>query len=154
MSILKSEVYFNKPKIFSADIISCACFIVFENNVLLLKKAPGEWSENLWGIPCGKMEKNEDIYVAMIREIYEEIGFKTFKDFLKYLGKTFIIQYDGVHNQMHVFYHILKKACLVTLSNEHSSYSWISKEEINKFQLIPGQKDILDYFSKIKNSSF
>ena len=70
---LEPGVYHKKPDIFVSDIESCACIIKCKNKILFLQKAPGKWSENLWGIPCGTKKANEDIFSTMSRELYEEI---------------------------------------------------------------------------------
>jgi len=84
-------------------------FIKYEDKILFLKKGKGKWSENLWGVPCGTIEFNEEIYSAMQRELKEEIGIILQKDQLNYLGKLFIIQNDLINNIHHVFYHKILK---------------------------------------------
>ena len=74
----------------------------FSKKILFLKKSPGKWSENLWGIPCGRIKINEDIYSTMARELKEEIGYETQISSLQYLEKLFIVQNDGIHNIHHV----------------------------------------------------
>ncbi len=50
-TFLSPGIYHNKPSAFASDIESCACFIRLNDKFLFLQKAPGKWSENLWGIP-------------------------------------------------------------------------------------------------------
>lgn len=139
-------VYPKAPKHFNAHLSSVACFINFENEILFLQKAPTHWCENHWGIPCGRVELNEDIFLAMIRELKEEIGFQFQKDQLKYLGKLFIIQNDSKHNIHHVFYHKIVNKIDVILSDEHSNYKWLKKDEIFSVKLIPNQYNVLTTF--------
>ena len=143
----KSGIYLKTPKYFNANITSVACVIKFINKILFLQKAPDSWSKNLWGIPCGIIEANEDLSSAIIRELKEEIRVQFQKDQLKYLGRLFIIQNDGIHNIHYVFYHKIIKKIDVVLSNEHSDYNWISKDEISSFDLIPNQNKVLSIFN-------
>lgn len=54
--------------------------VYFGNAILLLKKFNGDWV-----LPKGKVEEDEDIVEASVREVYEEGGVKA--DVIKYLGK-------------------------------------------------------------------
>lgn len=142
----KLGVFINKPTYFETDISSAACFIKFEDKVLFLKKQKGKWSENLWGVPCGTIELNEEIGAAMQRELKEETGIELQRDKLTYLGKLFIIQNDFVHNIHQVFYYKITKNIDVCLSSEHSDYKWLDKNEISSFTLIPNQDKVLSIF--------
>ncbi len=142
----KLGVFINKPTYFEPDIASAACFIKFEDKILFLKKQKGKWSENLWGVPCGTIELNEEICEAMQRELKEETGIELQRDKLKYLGKLFIVQNDFVNNIHHVFYYKTTKNLDVCLSDEHSDYKWLDKNEISSFSLIPNQDKVLSKF--------
>ena len=150
-TFLKPGVYSSKPKEFSADIISCACVVKFNEKILFLKKSPGKWSENLWGIPCGKADVNENINSTMARELKEEIGYETPSLGLQYLGKLFVVQNEGIRNLHHVFYYETKKIISVALSKEHVNYKWISKKEIFSVNLIPYQHEVLVKFKIFDN---
>jgi len=60
--------------------ISAGGVVYFGNAILLLKKFNGDWV-----LPKGKVEEDEDIVEASVREVYEEGGVKA--DVIKYLGK-------------------------------------------------------------------
>ena len=139
--------YIKPPKYFKANLTSVACFIKLNNKILFLKKAPKKWSENLLGIPCGTVKQGEDIFLAMIREIQEEIGLKIGKERLNLLGKLFIIQNDLVHNIHHVFYHQPQNDLEIVLSDEHIAYKWLTKDELCDYDLIPNQDRVLSLFN-------
>jgi 8-oxo-dGTP pyrophosphatase MutT (NUDIX family) len=146
MKNLLPGVYESKPKEFVEDIISTASIIKFNKKILFLKKAINQWSENLWGIPCGRLEAFEDIYLAMLREIKEEIGYDLHRSTLKYLGKLFIVQNDLRKNIHNVFYFELKELISIELSAEHSDYRWLDEKDISGFDLIPNQLKVLEFF--------
>lgn len=60
--------------------VSAGGVVYFGNAVLLLKKFNGDWV-----LPKGKVENNERIIDASIREVHEEGGVKA--DAIKYIGK-------------------------------------------------------------------
>ncbi|NGX51955.1 MAG: CTP pyrophosphohydrolase [Candidatus Anoxychlamydiales bacterium] len=142
----KPGTYIELPKYFEANINSVACIIKSNDKILFLKKALKKWSENLWGIPCGTVEQNEDMILAMIRELQEEIGLDIKKDRLNLLGKLFIIQNDLVHNIHHVFYHQIKRDIDILLSDEHTAYKWLTQDELLNYNLIPNQDRVLSLF--------
>lgn len=57
--------------------------LIKDNKILLIKRIRG-YFVGLWALPGGKIEKNEHIQDAAIREILEESGIKT--EFKNYLG--------------------------------------------------------------------
>ncbi|WIF95240.1 NUDIX hydrolase [Caminicella sporogenes] len=60
--------------------ISAGGVVYFGNAILLLRKFNGDWV-----LPKGKIEEDEDIVEASVREVFEEGGVKA--DVIKYLGK-------------------------------------------------------------------
>ncbi len=135
-------VYLNPPLTFSPQIISCGCFVQFKKTFLFLQKAKGQWSEFLWGMPCGKMEKNENIFAAMQREMFEETTINLMQTDFHFVKKLYIIQKEGRHNLHHVFYYNCKEKPSVGLSDEHIHYQWLTQEELINEDLIPFQYEV------------
>lgn len=61
--------------------ISSGGVVIFGNTILLLKKFNGDWV-----LPKGRIEKNETVKDAALREVLEESGVKA--EILKYIGKA------------------------------------------------------------------
>ncbi len=59
--------------------ISAGGVVVFGNAILLLRKYNGDWV-----LPKGRVEENENIHHAAMREVHEESGVKA--ELIKYLG--------------------------------------------------------------------
>lgn len=59
--------------------VSAGGVVVFGNAILLLKKYNGDWV-----LPKGRVEKNEGLQHAAIREVQEESGVKA--ELVKYIG--------------------------------------------------------------------
>jgi 8-oxo-dGTP pyrophosphatase MutT (NUDIX family) len=140
-------VYIQTPKFFHPNITSVACFIKLSEKILFLKKAPKRWSENLWGIPCGTVESNENITIGLARELQEEIGFELNKNKVNHLGKLFIIQNDFIHNVHHVFFIKIESNIQIILSDEHCDYKWLRKHELLDYDLIPNQHQVISLFN-------
>lgn len=69
--------------------VSSGGVVVFGNSILLLRKYNGDWV-----LPKGKVEINERLSQAALREVYEEGSVKG--EIVKYLGK---IHYTFRHNR-------------------------------------------------------
>ncbi len=57
--------------------------VIKDNKLLMIKRIKGDYV-GLWGLPGGKIEKDEHFADAAMREIMEESGIET--EFGKYLG--------------------------------------------------------------------
>ena len=69
--------------------ISAGGVVVFGNTILLLKKFNGDWV-----LPKGKVEENENLQEAALREVFEEGSVKG--EIIKYLGE---INYNYRNNR-------------------------------------------------------
>ena len=50
------------------------CFILRDNEVLLLKKSKGLFGQGKWNAPGGKILPNEEPQTCAVREVFEETG--------------------------------------------------------------------------------
>ncbi|MDF2676713.1 MAG: hydrolase [Bacillota bacterium] len=64
------------------DEVSAGGIVFFKNNILMLRKFNGDWV-----LPKGRVEQDETIKDAAIREVYEESKAKV--NVIKYLGKIY-----------------------------------------------------------------
>lgn len=73
-----------------------------------------------WGVPGGKVEKNETLFEGLERECFEEIGYFP-KD-----AKLIPIQ-KFVNNNFtyHTFFCAVDEEFVPDLNNEHVGYAWI-----------------------------
>lgn len=107
---------------------------MYKDKFLLLKTNKDIDSKNLgkWEIPGGKIEKDEDYKVAMLRELKEETGLdcKLVKDL-----PWFIMDTGEVVSEAHV-YLLEANTDKVILSKEHSDYAWLTPEELPNYDLV------------------
>ena len=98
------------------------------------EKNPGNW-----GIPGGKIEKNETLLSGIERECLEEVGFFPLEAKLvpiqKFVNHTFTY---------HTFFCVLREEFMPRLNEEHSGYCWIDPEHYPK-PLHPGLFNTINF---------
>lgn len=106
-----------------------------ENKILILKNR----QKGFWDLPGGRVQKDESIIDALLREVDEETGLKEFqsiKSLLMFLSniKIPLEEYfknpntDDIHAGLIFYYHhcILTLNQPIRLSSEHLEYQWVS----------------------------
>ena len=68
------------------------CFIIHNNQVLLLKKNPGLFGAGKWNAPGGKLQPKETAEHCAKREVYEETGLEAQK--LRKIGTLVFFKYN------------------------------------------------------------
>ena len=83
--------------------VSSGGIVIFGNAILLLKKYNGDWV-----LPKGRVEKNETLPQAALREVKEETGVKA--DIIGYIDKISYkyrsIKYDEIVSKVVHWYHM------------------------------------------------
>jgi 8-oxo-dGTP diphosphatase len=111
--------------------------IIDNSKVLIIQRAANEETyPNLWEVPSGKKEPMEKIEDTVLREVFEETGLivtviKVANVFNFRVEKT-----DETRDvtQINFLVKLVKKP-EVKLSTEHQNYSWITKDELEKYNL-------------------
>ena len=111
--------------------------IVNENKVLIVQRASDEEAyPDLWELPSGKKEPLEKVTDAIIREVKEETGLTT--EIIKMVDVfNFSVEKPDETRDVTQINFLLKLIgnSEVKLSNEHQNFAWISKDEINNYNL-------------------
>lgn len=98
------------------------------------EKSPGNW-----GIPGGKIEKDESLFEGIERECLEEVGFfpsdAKLVPIQKFVNNTFTY---------HTFFCVLREEFIPKLNEEHSGYCWIDPEHYPK-PLHPGLFNTINF---------
>jgi mutator protein MutT len=70
-------------KDFNPTVEVAGCYCEFEDKILFLKRASHKHQGDMWGIPGGKLDEGETPRMAVIREVFEEVGIPINEDNLQ-----------------------------------------------------------------------
>jgi 8-oxo-dGTP diphosphatase len=104
-----------------------------ENEILCALRSPEMSMSNLWEFPGGKVEKNENPYSALVREISEELECT--------IETTHEIFNDNIHEYNDIAVNLLSiKAKIVhgtPNAREHSKILWLKRENLPSLKWAP-----------------
>ncbi|MCF8262031.1 MAG: NUDIX pyrophosphatase [Melioribacteraceae bacterium] len=144
------------PKI-KSNIIENHIFRESESDIefLLLKRSHDEIYPNLWQMVSGKIEPSETAVNAAIRELKEETGLCPVKMWVAPSVNSFYLSLDDSINLVPVFASKVDNNNIIILSDEHTEYRWVSKDNAKRMLAWKGQRDsvdiIYDYFQNDKS---
>lgn len=104
-----------------------------QNEILCALRSPEMAIPNMWEFPGGKVEKNEDIYTALEREISEELGctIETIKEVFN----------DNTHEYDTFIINLISIKCRVVqgtpTASEHSKLIWLKRENLDSLKWAP-----------------
>lgn len=121
-----------------------------ELEFLLLKRSEEEIYGGLWQMVTGLIEVGETAYRAAIREIKEETGLTPKKFWVVPNINSFYSPEQDEILIIPVFAALVAEDIDVIISDEHSEYLWVNKEDAIKMLAWPGQhksvETIYSYF--------
>lgn len=133
-------------------------FLQKEDKFLVLQRARKDQQHLLWGIPGGKLEKNEAPLQGLVRELQEELDVKLPPDIFQLLATTMSrTSCDGQYGLY--LYHAFVPANLAVKINleEHYSYQWVTLEQFEALDLLHAQGEayrfVEDQLRKILKTS-
>lgn len=148
--------YFRLPSMHQPDTIApvmisnmyVLCIVVDENGRYLLIKESKKGCENTWSFPAGKIEKNENIIQAALRETREESGIS-----IKPQG---IFCIDHIPEDNWLRFSLLAKPVggkLKTEKNHHSQEAgWFSSDQVYDLKL--REITIKEFITRHKKGEF
>ena len=122
-------IFLTAPTDFKSAFDVSACFVECDGKILLLHRAAHKVEGNKWGMPAGKIEKGEEVTVAMARELLEETGLTASpSDFTPI--KTVFVRYPERDMVFHMFLLRLEILPEVRLNSlEHQAFRWTTPAE-------------------------
>jgi len=142
-------IYKERPKNFNPKFEVVGCFMEYNGEILLLHRQDHKPEGNTWGVPAGKVDDGEKISGTMVREIYEETGFRLPSSQLSYFEKVYIKfpDFDFVY---HIFHTKLVQRQKVAINyKEHKDFRWISPESALNMPLIQDLDDCINFFYEL-----
>ncbi len=122
-----------------------------EMEFLLLKRSENEIYPGLWQMITGSIDGNEQAYQAAIREINEETGLTPVKFWVVPNVNSFYSPTQNDICMVPVFAALVSADNNVNISEEHSEYKWMCKDDAIKLLAWPGQRKsveiIYEYFT-------
>ena len=129
-------LYTEKPADFNPKLIVTSCFLEHDGHILLLHRHPNKPQGNTWGVPAGKVEKDESIVQATVREIFEETGVPIAPTQLSDAILTYV-RWNDFDFEYHVFRTQLdKRPDIIIDPNAHQRYHWATPHEALDLDLI------------------
>ncbi|WMJ79330.1 (deoxy)nucleoside triphosphate pyrophosphohydrolase [Clostridium sp. MB40-C1] len=102
------------------------------NEILCALRSPKMTLPNMWEFPGGKVEKNESLGQAIVREIQEE---------LKCSVEDKEIFYDNTHDYEKFIVNLTTIKCKIKegtpTANEHSKLIWLKRENLKSLNWAP-----------------
>lgn len=144
-------IYEEQPDDFNADIKVVSCLVEFEGKILLLHRHNDKSQGGKWGIPAGKVDREDkDKKFAIIRELKEETGLIVSEDDLVFC-KTFYVVYPDKKYLYHYHNLKLKNPVNIVIENkEHQNYIWVTPQEALNMNLVMDEDYCLKDFYGIK----
>jgi len=113
-------------------------------NVLILQRHANEdIYPNMWELPSGKREPLEPSNDSLLREIKEETGL-----IVKVVQPSSVFEYqiekpDEIRDSTQINFIVKTKSSKVKLSEEHQDYAWISKGDLDKYEMSAETKQVI-----------
>ncbi len=141
MTVEKYEELIEKAKEESIGRFVAGAVIVKDSKILLLKRKKDDFMGGIYELPSGKIEREESLISALIREIKEETGLKISK-ILKFISNFDYISGSGKKTRQFNFL-IETDLSNVKLSDEHEDFVWADKTELSNFNVTDSVKEVL-----------
>jgi len=141
-------IHDKQPNGFIPDMEVVACLVGINNKILLLHRHDNKPEGNKWGLPGGKIDKEDkNKEMAMLRELKEETGLSLKEKELKF-HKTFFVSHLGHNFLYHYFNYSLNEEIDIVLSErEHKAFVWVTPQEALEMSLVLDEDHCLkDYF--------
>lgn len=99
--------------------------------ILLIKRSPGNFPENIWDVVGGRVESLENPFDALLREIKEETGIDDIQ-VIKSINDFYWFKPESLQDMIGMNFWCKTNQLNVQLSNEHSDYKWCKLDEALK----------------------
>ena len=139
------EVFENEPEGFTPQVQVSGCYLEIGNKLLLLQRAFGNVEAGKWGVPAGKLERNETPEEAAKRELFEETGISL--NHFQHINSLYIRKPEIAY-VFHLFKVQLDQLPEVLLSDEHQSYKWATPKELEELPLMAGAQEVLQTYRR------
>jgi 8-oxo-dGTP diphosphatase len=121
-------------------LVSAVALIDQDGRILIAKRPDGKSMAGLWEFPGGKVELGETPEQALVRELSEELGIKTWNSCLAPM--TFASHaYEGFHLLMPLF--VCRKWEGIVIPKEEQELKWVYSSELKNYPMPPADKPLI-----------
>lgn len=111
---------------------------------LLLKRSGKVKYPNFWQMVTGSIEKGENAFETVLREIHEETDLIPEKLWLVPNVNSFYDKKNNELNLIPVFVALVENNKEIKISGEHTEYKWVKKNKAKKLVAWDGQRKSID----------
>ena len=123
-------------------VLASCCILLQKNKILTTKRPVGKPFFNYWEFPGGKLEKGENFYDAIIRELEEELGIKVKSEDLSIIDNVSHSYELNSIVVMAVFY--IRNWTGIVKAKEGQQIQWLTATDLHQVKFLEGSKTILD----------
>ena len=142
-------LFIEKPAGFNLKMEVVSCFLEnMEGKFVLLHRQPQKSQGETWGVPAGRVEKEDSgISQAIIREVREETGIGLEKDEVKFIETVFVRypDYDFVYHIFHAKKPFLSEDIIIN-SQEHQGKTLVTPKQALEMSLIQDLDECIKRF--------
>lgn len=123
---------------FNPNFEAVGCFLEHEDAFVLLERQDHKPQGRTWGLPSGKIEEGETPDEAMLRELWQETGYRVSSDSLLHVRTVYVRFDDGTDFVYHIYRLIVsgERPTVRINSAEHKTHEWVSPAEALDMPLI------------------
>jgi 8-oxo-dGTP diphosphatase len=131
------------------------CYLQYKDTILLLLRHAHKPEGNTWALPGGKVDPGESNIDALIRELFEETGYKATPKQVELLNEHQFQMSNGEWYDYITHRVIIDDPHKVTLEDSaHKDFMWITVSEADKRKdLIPGLHELFRLTGCIKETT-
>ena len=128
--------------------VSVDALLVVNGFVLIVKRSSNMSNPNMWCLPCGFLDWNEDLFTAAIRELYEETGIdvRAFNILnLKDCNRPFALNGTALQFKFELF----ERPDVNLNTEECIDYAWVSTSILKDYDFAFGHNHLIRYILEL-----
>ena len=142
-------VYLTPPTNFKPAIEVAACYVEYQERILLLLRQSHKPQGNTWCLPGGKLDQHDTPLEAVLREVREETQIKLKPSEVTFFKSLYVV-YPEMDFIYHLFHSQLRYKPQVKLSpNEHKKHIWPMPKNAITLPLTPGEDFCMKMFYRL-----
>lgn len=142
-------IYHEKPEGFKPKFEVVGCFLEHDGEILLLHRQDHKPEGGTWCVPAGKVDPDEDLAVAIVREMGEETGHWADPSSVRFF-KSLYVRYPNFDFVYHIFHLPVGDRPEVVLSaDEHKDFVWLTPTKALDLPLITDEDPCIRLFYRL-----